>query len=337
MNQKTAKTTENDEETKEKEAKKNEVQPSKEILITEKAGRMTETYGEHFDKSAFKAAAKAYLEKHDTLDGFDAEAFVKKPEDDKEKEAPNEAEANGKCYKGGYEDGKFVFRGPRGDRIEGKDFAEANDKICAIFAKEAKEEGREATICTRWHNVPEAREKKEREDFSRNAIKHGMTILDGWSKDSQVWHDLKKDYLADKNHKLEDWERMTRKIPDEVMQRTPEEKARNKKLNDADIIAQMRKGNNPNLQTAAPAEQTPNTSAVNVKEASSQAAAPAEKGGKTGDAALIDQMRHGVNPNVPETMPQSQNKTQTRPGQEKQLTPEEIQAAVLRQAKRQHV
>lgn len=336
MNQKTAKTTENDEETKEKNAKKDEVQPSKEILITEKAGRMTETYGEHFDKSAFKAAAKAYLEKHDTLDGFDADAFVKKPEDDKEKDKNEKNDQmendDGLCFKLERKNGKIISRGSNGMVLEGKNFEEINDKVCNYMKNDALSKGKEPKIGYTGKNPEELK------TFSRNAImKHNVTILEGWSEDTKFWQDLKQKYLSDKSHKAEDWERMTRKIPDEVMQRTPEEKARNKKLNDADIIAQMRKGNNPNLQTAAPAEQTPNTSAVNVKEASSQAAAPAEKGGKTGDAALIDQMRHGVNPNVPETMPQSQNKTQTRPGQEKQLTPEEIQAAVLRQAKRQHV
>ena len=40
---------------------------------------------------------------------------------------------------------------------------------------------------------------------------------------------------------------MTRKIPDDVMSRTPEERARVKKLNDAELLKAMRRGNNPYL------------------------------------------------------------------------------------------
>lgn len=316
---------------------------SKDTLIKEKSDKLAEQYGAAFEADAYKSAAAAYLENHDDLEGFDGDGFVNKKENnndndkdkdkdknDKEKQPSNETEGNGKCYHGGYENGKYVFRGPKGERIEGKDYAEAKDKICVLFAKEAKEEGREGTIYTRWHNVPEAEEKEQRDISSRTAIKHGLTILGGWSKEPQFWQDLKKDYLADKNHKLEDWERMTRKIPDEVMQRTPEEKARNKKLNDADIIAQMRKGKNPNLQEpTVPAAQSPKEQAPNGKEPVSPTISITDKEQKTGDAALIDQMRHGVNPNVPETMPKPKAATQQADGQ-KPLTQEEILAAIRR-------
>lgn len=62
-----------------------------------------------------------------------------------------------------------------------------------------------------------------------------------------VLENLKDEYLKDENHTLADWEKMTRKIPDDVMSRTPEERARVKKLNDAELLKAMRRGNNPYL------------------------------------------------------------------------------------------
>ena len=78
-------------------------------------------------------------------------------------------------------------------------------------------------------------------------LKHNATIIAGWPEDKQFWKNLKDEYLKDENHTLADWEKMTRKSPDDVMSRTPEERARVKKLNDAELLKAMRRGNNPYL------------------------------------------------------------------------------------------
>ncbi len=320
-----------DKENKETTEKENTLTP-KEVMITEKANSLTETYGDHFDKSAYKAAATVYLETHDNLDGFDAQAFIKKNEDDKSKNAKDDQIKNdeGLCFGLEERDGKIISRGSNGVIFEGKSFEEVNDKVCSYMKNDSLSKGKEPKIG--FH----CNDEDKKEIFSRNAImKHNVTILAGWPEDQKFWQDLKKEYLSDKSHKPEDWERMTRKIPDDVMQRTPEEKARNKKLNDADIIAQMRKGKNPNLQaTPAPTEQTPKTPVSNGNENNAPAMPTQDKDGRTDTVALIDQMRHGVNPNVPETMPTPKTQPQ-RPNDEKPLTEEEIKAAVLRQAKLQ--
>ena len=54
---------------------------------------------------------------------------------------------------------------------------------------------------------------------------------------------------------MSDWEKMTRKVPDDVMGRTPEEQQRNKKLNDADLLKRLRQGNNPNLEPQQQSDQ----------------------------------------------------------------------------------
>lgn len=319
MDKKTEKKEDMKEETKTKEKKEEKKLTPKEVMIEEKAATLTDTYGKSFDKGAYKTAASAYLEKHDNLDGFDTNIFIKNKDD----QIKND---EGLCFGLEERDGKVISRGSNGVVFEGKNFEEVNDKVCSYMKNDSLSKGKEPKIG--FHSNDDTK----KEIFSRNAImKHNVTILAGWPEDQKFWQDLKKDYLSDKSHKQEDWERMTRKIPDDVMQRTPEEKARNKKLNDADIIAQMRKGNNPNLQaTSAPTEQMPKTP---VSDGSENNTPIQDKGGKAGTIALIDQMRHGVNPNVPETMPAEKAQPQ-RPDDGKPLTEEEIKAAVLRQAKR---
>lgn len=317
------------EETKTKEKKEEKKLTPKEVMIEEKAATLTDTYGKSFDKGAYKTAASAYLEKHDNLDGFDTSIFIKNKDD----QIKND---EGLCFGLEERDGKVISRGSNGVVFEGKNFEEVNDKVCSYMKNDSLSKGKEPKIG--FHSNDDTK----KEIFSRNAImKHNVTILAGWPEDQKFWQDLKKDYLSDKSHKQEDWERMTRKIPDDVMQRTPEEKARNKKLNDADIIAQIRKGNNPNLQTtstSAPTEQMPKPPVSNdgqhkipVSDGSENNTPTQDKDGKADTVALIDQMRRGVNPNVPETMPAEKAQPQ-RPDDGKPLTEEEIKAAVLRQA-----
>ena len=94
-------------------------------------------------------------------------------------------------------------------------------------------------------------------------MKFGLTVGNGYVNDSKFWQNLKNEYLSVKNHSLQDWERMTRLIPDNVMQRTEAEKKRNqqliKELDDkktsntsSNLIEQLRKGSNPNLEAPTP-------------------------------------------------------------------------------------
>lgn len=304
------------EETKTKEKKEEKKLTPKEVMIEEKAATLTDTYGKSFDKGAYKTAAAAYLEKHDNLDGFDTSIFIKNKDD----QIKND---EGLCFGLEERDGKVISRGSNGVVFEGKNFEEVNDKVCSYMKNDSLSKGKEPKIGF-YSN-----DDTKKEIFSRNAImKHNVTIMAGWPEDQKFWQDLKKDYLSDKSHKLEDWERMTRKIPDDIMQRTPEEKERNKKLNDADIIAQMRKGKNPNLQEST-AEQTSKAPVSVNNEQATPVAPKQDKEGKTGDAAMIDQMRHGINPNIPETMPKAKTGS-NQPDEQKKLTQEEIQAALLR-------
>ncbi len=325
--------------------------------IEAQARSLSDKYGDKFDVDGYVAAAKSYVEERNSLEGFNASAFIKEKEDkdkdkdndkDKDKKIENE---KGLSFSLKEKDGKFTAIGSDGTVFEGKSFEEINDKVCQNMKQKAEAEGRENTICFNGES-PE-----EQKIFSRNAImKHDVTILGGYPQDPQFWKDLKNEYLADKSHSLQDWERMTRKIPDDVMQRTPEEQARNKKLLDADLLKKLRKGVNPNEAVGATAgipqipaiplsiDQTngrannvsgmtnvPNTPVVNnipnIPGVTNETGAVGQPTGeqvgdqKAQDRNLVAQMRRGINPNSPEYQAQMAAEEQRRQNPQ-ELTPE---------------
>lgn len=216
----------------------NEIKPEVKSFndeIEQKAAEMQAQHGDKFNAERFKSAAREYAEKNGNLNGISADNFV-------EKDKENISNGQGKSYGLEQVNGKFIARGSDGSILEGSSFEEINDKVCADLVQYCKSQGREATIGLHSDN------EEYKKTFSKNALlKHNATIIAGWPEDKQFWKNLKDEYLKDENHTLADWEKMTRKIPDDVMSRTPEERARVKKLNDAELLKAMRRGNNPYL------------------------------------------------------------------------------------------
>ena len=216
----------------------NEIKPEVKSFndeIEQKAAEMQAQHGDKFNAERFKSAAREYAEKNGNLNGISADNFV-------EKDKENIGNGQGKSYGLEQVNGKFIARGSDGSILEGSSFEEINDKVCADLVQHCKSQGREATIGLHSDN------EEHKKTFSKNALlKHNATIIAGWPEDKQFWKNLKDEYLKDENHTLADWEKMTRKIPDDVMSRTPEERARVKKLNDAELLKAMRRGNNPYL------------------------------------------------------------------------------------------
>ncbi len=205
--------------------------------IENKIAEQKRLYGDKFDENGYRAAATAYAEATGSLANFNDAKFVKPKDDNKEKMDNGQ----GKSFNLEQKDGKFIAHGSDGTVFEGKNFEEINDKVCENLAKNCRDQGEEATIAYHGNN------EENKKIFSRNALlKHDITITGGWPKDQQFWQDLKAEYLKDDKHSLNDWERITRKIPDEVMGRTPEERQRNKKLNTADMLKRLRQRNNHN-------------------------------------------------------------------------------------------
>ena len=360
-----------EEEKKEQERKEEERKQQALSEIEAQVKSLSDKYGEKFNAGAYATAAKSYVEEHKSLEGFDSSAFIKEKDDedkggDKDKESDNEKIENNKALSFSLKekDGKFTAIGTDGTVLEGKNFEEINDKICQDLKQKVENEGRECVLAYRGKN-PE-----RQEIFSRNAImKHGVAISDGYPKDPQFWKDLKNEYLADKNHSLQEWERMTRKIPDDVMQRTPEEQARNKKLLDADLLKKLRKGmtaneargddtgvppipntplnvnqtsgqqkgipdatNTPNTQGATNIPNATGSNATNTNDATGQHTGEQTEDQKAKDRNLLAQMRRGVNPNSPEYQAQMAAEEQRRQNPQ-ELTPE-MQEEIKRRAQK---
>ena len=214
--------------------------------IENKIAEQKRLHNDKFDENGYRAAATAYAEANGSLENFNGSNFVKDQNEDK-------GQMNnglGKSFGLEQKDGKFIARGSDGTVFEGKNFEEINDKVCENLAKHCRDQGQEATIAYHGNN------EEDKKIFSRNALmKHDITITGGWPKDQKFWQDLKAEYLKDNKHSLSDWEKMTRKVPDDVMGRTPEEQQRNKKLNDADLLKRLRQGNNPNLEPQQQSDQ----------------------------------------------------------------------------------
>lgn len=65
---------------------------------------------------------------------------------------------------------------------------------------------------------------------------------------------------------LDEWERMTRKLPDDVLQRTPEESKRNKERNMKDLRKKLRDRHNNNTTEAQTAKTNTQQNEENKKE-----------------------------------------------------------------------
>ena len=203
--------------------------------VEKKVLSLTQKYAEKFNADAFRSAAWAAKGAVDTLN---VEDFLKKDEDQGCQDCKDcrFSNARGKFFDLEEKDGKIVAHGNNGEVIEGKNFEEVNDNVCSIMKQASLAENREPQVSFHSSN------DEQRKIFSRNAvIKHGIVIgNDGYSQDKQFWQDLKKQYLEDGKGDLSEWERMTRNVPDDIMQRSPEERTRNQKLLDEAKVRDLR-------------------------------------------------------------------------------------------------
>lgn len=271
-----------------------------------------------FDENGFRAAAKIYLENHETLAGFDTSAFLH------DKENTYNGPGHGFTLK--EENGQIVAVGSDGTVIRAGSFEEINDKVCQNLKQKAIAMGKEPKIGFNSNN-PE-----RHQIFAHDAIiKHHMTIIAGGPKDPQFWKNLKQEFLSDKNNSLELWEKLTRNIPNEVMLRTPEEMERNNKLLQVDGIDRLRGTNSFVPQTAPRATDQSNTApslqntiGINTPQEVSMTptSLPLPGTNKQNDKNIILQMRMGVNPYLEQSTPRG---TMNTPSVTRQLTPEMVQ------------
>ncbi|MBQ4084932.1 MAG: hypothetical protein IJC30_04685 [Alphaproteobacteria bacterium] len=160
----------------------------------------------------------------------DAKQFLKEePSNDKKQE---DEQANYKGKDSSFkveenEDGSFTARGSNGSIIKAPNFEELNRQVLSSMKETSIKAGKEPRVTFRSPN------EDKRVVFAKSAVlEHGITIGKGSTvpQDMEFWKDLKNEYLEDKNHTEEEWNKMTRFVPDEVMGRTKGESVKNQKL-----------------------------------------------------------------------------------------------------------
>lgn len=236
--------------------------------IEQKLDLLSEKTGKQIDKEAFKKKARKHYEEFGNFDNFDIQEFLTPQEKDKPQEKQPE---NGQQQKPKdknrleQEDEKD----PKSSFSLSDDFTKAKDGNGNSFnAKNPYELFNKLNDQVIANNPPGKEikmrlnlrpEEKDREDIkeacARSAIEHGIIIKGDLPQDPKFWQSFKNEYLADKKHKPEDWERLTAHMPDELLGRTPD-KEKNKDNNKNKDIEQLkalsRDGINPNLSENKP-------------------------------------------------------------------------------------
>ena len=219
-------------------------------LIARKVSDFETKYG--VDSGAYKKAIEA-ANSIEAINAIDAQSFASQAsENAKDDAAKNEEQKEDASYQGKNlfyklerkEDGSLVAIGNNGKEISGKNFEEINDSVLKEMKNHALSEKRESIV--RFHSPDPDKAKI----FAKAAIlKYGITV-DGDSampKDPEFWNDLKKQYMSDSKHKLADWVKLTRYIPDDLLSRSKEEVQIKEGMLKLSQIKSLRQGINPNL------------------------------------------------------------------------------------------
>ncbi len=125
-------------------------------------------------------------------------------------------------------DGSYTAITTKGQRLRGKNFEEISDQSCKLLKESALAEGKEPKIA--YNNNPPNEHKSM--IFCRNAIlKFDVTISpqSDIPQDKNFWKELHSTYMNNGGTQ-ENWEKMTRFVPDDIIGRSPEEIIKNKNL-----------------------------------------------------------------------------------------------------------
>lgn len=225
----------------------------------EKLEILSSKYQGRISKDEIKEAALNYFQEHATLSGFDIETLIKNKEknpSNKEQAAntaPEKTENNDKKEDSLLvnEDGKgrsphpgFKLnfdKNPRatnladGNMFDAENPYELFNKLNDELVKRGSKGG---TLVLGEKN-------KNREDIkeacARSCIEHGLKMEGDYPQTPEFWQSFKAEYLKDKKHSAENWEKLTAHIPDEIMGR--------EKFSDKEKLNMLSKqGINPNLE-----------------------------------------------------------------------------------------
>lgn len=213
--------------------------------ISNKASSVKDQLGgeKKFDESKFNDDAERAQLNGFSLDSLNAEDYRKKDDDENDNNSSKDY-SNGSDFgfTARFENGMHVARGPEGKVITAKTQDELHAQLAQEFLKEAQRTGKEPY--THFTNTPKKPESMK--SFAKNFINAGVQVDGDLPNDPQFWQQLKQDYLKNPEHNMEQWNKLTAKVPPEFMG----EKAKTQDKSMSNHIKNLRNGVNTNLTPA---------------------------------------------------------------------------------------
>lgn len=304
--------------------------------ISQKASALKVAHGDNFDEEAFVKSAEIYAQNYGSIDGMNAEAFMKNNKNEGDK-----LSSSGKGFGLEESNGKFIARGTDGTIIEGKDFRDLNYKVCENLKQHSLSMGKEPIIRFmpgKKHSKEETEKRKE--IFASDGIlKLGITLSGGYPEDPKFWSNLKEEYFKNPENTKENWDKMTRLVPDEIIGRDKEKELNTLKLNEETTTKSEEKTDDKSMDNTVNDKLEDGKTSLKLDEktddksmdktvkdkledkADSKATDKSADIGKKSQsdtvlskADIIKSLRNGVNPKLAETLPKEKiNKGDTKP------------------------
>lgn len=148
--------------------------------------------------------------------------------------------------------GKLFGRGSNGETFEAKNYEELNKLIAGSYKKENEkrpDKGKNSIV--EYHTSDKNPQKMAA--FAKAFINEGIAVGGDVPQDPKFWQNLKKEYLNNPEHSIDNWQHLTRKVPPQYMGEMKNEhslsptQATNPRAASGSFIKQLRNGNNPKL------------------------------------------------------------------------------------------
>lgn len=214
----------------------------------------------NFDKAKYRLDAQKLQNIGMPLDILDPMAYKKDDDNDNDKNKnKNSRNTDQPDYKGDglsfiseEKNGKLFGRGRNGETFEAKNYEELNKLIAGSYKKEYEkrpDKGKNSIV--EYHTSDKNPQKMAA--FAKAFINEGIAVGGDVPQDPKFWQNLKKEYLNNPEHSIDNWQHLTRKVPPQYMGEMKNEhslsptQATNPRAASGSFIKQLHNGNNPKL------------------------------------------------------------------------------------------
>lgn len=217
--------------------------------ISSKKANIKAILGKNFDEESFNIDAQNIKDNNGSINNLVP---------DKYRKGDNDNTDDNFGFKCSFKDGIYTAYGSDGKIFSSKDSYELNQQIAKEFKQNAAQTGKEAQC--RYEST--SKDPEFMKNVAKAFINEGVVISGDIPNDPKFWNDFKQEYLNNQENSLEEWNRLTRKIPPEYMGKDKNlstEKS-SPQISKAEHIKNLRNGVNINLTPPQPhKDRSPNT------------------------------------------------------------------------------